>query len=74
MSVRVSSSYFGGSNLVKFFTKVEHYGRSSKSAKIGLSKTIFYDMNYLNLSNIDFHLRNKVLGITETTFIVYIFG
>ena len=49
------SFYFGGSKLVRFFG-------SSKCAKIGLSKTIFYDKNHLILSKIDFHLAIISLG------------
>ena len=36
-----------------FYFLIRHNARSSKCAKIGLLKTIFYDKNHLNLSKID---------------------
>ena len=68
VSGRLLSFYFGGSKLVIFLAKIEqiprillyfvnrHHARSSKCAKIGLSKIIFNGKKHLNLSNIDFHL------------------
>ena len=63
------SFYFGGSKLVRFLAKIEHIQRkllyyvnrhktrSTKCAKIGLSKTSFYDKSHLNLTMIGFHLK-----------------
>ena len=60
-----SVSTLVGSKLARLLSKIEdfprkllyfvnrHNAKSSKCAKIGLSTTIFYDNNHLNLSKID---------------------
>ena len=68
------SFQMGGSNLERFLHKNQHTqrkllnfknwvdGEVKKSAKIWLSKSIFYVKNYLNLSQFFFSLKNINLG------------
>ena len=69
VSIRLLTFYFGGSKLARLLSKIEYFPkkllyianrRKAKSSKCGLSTTLFYDNDHLNLSKIEFHSFEKI--------------